>query len=221
MNTCHAGAAKRRRRIASALVASLAIAVTVGAQSPREEELARSQYQSGLDFFQSRRYAEALKDFQAVVDSFPKSSVADAALVQIAMYQLDVARNPDAAQAATDKLLKEYPGGAAAPMAYVMAGRLAINKGRAAADVEAALASYERVPRLFPGSEAVGAANYYAGNTLWLVRRTEEALDRYRRVTMEYPRSIWAARATLAEAVVLVQTDRAMRAQRQVLNLAS
>jgi hypothetical protein len=41
-------------------------------------------------------------------------------------------------------------------MAYVMAGRLAINKGRAAADVEAALASYERVPRLFPGSEAVG-----------------------------------------------------------------
>ena len=97
-------------------------------------------------------------------------------------------------------------------MAYVMAGRLAINKGRAAADVEAALASYERVPRLFPGSEAVGAANFYAGNTLWLVRRTEEALDRYRRVTMEYPRSIWAARATLAEAVVLVQTDRAMRA---------
>ena len=200
------------RRLAVTLVASFALAASLRGQSPREEELARSQYQSGLDFLQSRRYAEALKDFQAVVDSFPKSSVADAALVQIAMYQLDVARNPNAAQAATDKLLKEYPGGAAAPMAYVMAGRLAINKGRAAADVEAALASYERVPRLFPGSEAVGAANYYAGNTLWLVRRTEEALDRYRRVTMEYPRSIWAARATLAEAVVLSQTDRAMRA---------
>jgi hypothetical protein len=128
------------------------------------------------------------------------------------MYQLDVARNPEAAQAATDKLLKDYPGGTAAPMAYVMAGRLAINKGRAAADVEAALASFERVPRLFPGSEAVAAANYYAGNTLWLVRRTEEALDRYRRVTMEYPRSIWSARATLAAAVCLVQTDRAVRA---------
>ena len=47
---------------------------------------------------------------------------------------------------------------------------------------------------------------------MWLVRRNEEALDRFRRVKMEYPRSIWAARATLAEAVVLVQTDRAMRA---------
>lgn len=194
------------------VVASLLLAATLGAQSPREEELARSQYQSGLDFLQSRRYAEAIKDFQAVVDSFPKSSVADAALVQIGMYQLDVARNPEAAQAATDKLLKEYPSGAAAPMAYVMAGRLAITKGRAAADVEAALASFERVPRLFPGSEAVAAANHYAGVTMWLVRRNEEALDRFRRVKMEYPRSIWAARATLAEAVVLVQTDRAMRA---------
>jgi len=194
------------------VIASLALVAALGAQSPREEELARSQFQSGLDFLQSRRFAEAIKDFQTVVDSFPKSSVADAALVQIAMYQLDVARNPEAAQAATDKLLKEYPSGAAAPMAYVMAGRLAINKGRTATDVEAALASFERVPRLFPGSEAVAAANYYAGHTLWLVRRTEEALDRYRRVTMEYPRSIWAARATLAAAVCLVQTDRAVRA---------
>ena len=194
------------------VVASLLLAATLGAQSPREEELARSQYQSGLDFLQSRRYAEAIKDFQAVVDSFPKSSVADASLVQIGMYQLDVARNPEAAQAATDKLLKEYPSGAAAPMAYVMAGRLAITKGRAASDVEAALASFERVSRLFPGSEAVAAANHYAGVTMWLVRRNEEALDRFRRVKMEYPRSIWAARAALAEAVVLVQTDRAMRA---------
>jgi TolA-binding protein len=189
-----------------------ALVLTLGAQSPREEELARTQYQSGLDFLQNKRYAEALKDFQTVIDSFPKSSVADAALAQIAMYQLDVAHNPEAAQAATERLLKEYPAGGAAPMAYVMSGRLAIAKGRAATDVEASLAAFDRVPRLFPGSEGVGAANYYAGVTLWLVRRTDEALERFRRVTMEFPRSIWAARAVLAGAACLVQTDRAPRA---------
>ena len=211
--TCPAEASTRRRRTVGIIVASsLALVAALGAQSPREEELARSQDQSGLDFLQNKRYAEAIKDFQVVVDSFPKSAVADAALLQIAFYQLDVAHNTEAAQAANEKLLKDYPAGAAAPMAYVMSGKLAINKGRAAADVEAAMASFERVPRLFPGSEAVAAANYYAGNTLWLVRRADEALDRYRRVTMEYPRSIWAARATLAAAVCLVQTDRAMRA---------
>jgi len=195
-----------------AFIISLAFVAVLGAQSPREEELARSQYQSGLDFLANKRYAEALKDFQTVVDSFPKSSVADSALAQIAMYQIDVTHDLDAARAATDKLLKEYATGAAAPLAYVMSGRLAIAKGRTAADVEASLAAFDRVPRLFPGSEGVAAANYYAGNTLWLVRRTEEALDRYRRVTMEFPRSIWAARAALAEAVCLVQTDRATRA---------
>src|SRR5262249_50510709 len=84
-------------------VTSLAIVAAVGAQSPREEELARSQYQSGLDFLQNKRYAEAIKDFQTVIDSFPKSAVADSALMQIGFYQLDIAHNVEAAQAANEK----------------------------------------------------------------------------------------------------------------------
>lgn len=199
-------------RSVAVAAASLALVATLGAQSPRDEELARTQYQSGLEFLQNKRYAEAVKDFQAVVDGFPRSAVADTALLQIAMYQLDVARNIEAAQAATDRLLKDYASAGAAPMAYVMSGRLAITKGRAATDVDAALAAFDRVPRLFPGSEGVGAANYYAARTLWLMRRNEEALDRFRRVTMEFPRSIWAARAALGAAVCLVQLDRATRA---------
>jgi TolA-binding protein len=192
--------------------ASIALVAALAAQTPREEELARTQYQSGLDFLQNKRYAEAIKDFQAVVDGFPKSSVADSALLQIAMYQLDVAHNMDAAQAATDKLVKDYASAPAAPMAYVMSGRLAIAKGRAPSDVETSLASFDRVPRLFPGSEGVAAANYYAGKTLWLARRADDALERFRRVTMEFPRSIWSARAALGAAAALVQTDRATRA---------
>src|SRR5215217_5704669 len=80
------------------------------------EELARRQYDSGLSFVQNGRYAEALKDFQAVVDSFPQSSAADDALLQICLYQLDVAQDLTAAQTAADKLLKEYPASDSAPM---------------------------------------------------------------------------------------------------------
>ena len=126
--------------------------------------------------------------------------MADDALMQIALYQLDVAKDLTAAQAAADRLLKDYPNSDSAPMAYIIGGRLTIAKGRTAADVETALASFERVPRLFPGSEAVAAARFFAGDTLRLSRRVDEALDRFRRVTMEYPRSIWAARADLAVA---------------------
>src|SRR5439155_5949504 len=186
------------------------IVAVLSAQS--NEEFARRQYESGLSFMQNKRYGEALKDFQAVIDSFPRSSVADNALLQIALHALDITRDIGAAQTATDKLLKDYPDTDSAPMAHVIAGRLSMARGRAPANVDAALASFERVPRLFPGDDAVPAAGFYAGDTLRLVRRNEEALDRFRRVAMEYPRSIWAARADLAAGLCFVQSDRAQRA---------
>src|SRR5262249_50833585 len=85
-------------RIAVVVTAGTAI---LGAQG-NTEEFARRQYESGLSFMQTGRYAEALKDFQAVLDSFARSSVADNALLQIALYQLDVAHDTAAAQAAVD-----------------------------------------------------------------------------------------------------------------------
>lgn len=188
-----------------------------GAQQPgANEEFARRQYESGLNFLQNKRYAEALKDLQAVVDSFGASAVADNALLQIAQYRLDIAREMDAAQTVIDRLLKDYPDTDSAPMAHVLAGRVALNKGRAASDLDAAMASFERVPRLFPGSDAVPAAGYYAGEAMRLVRRFDEAADRYRRVTMEYPRSIWAARASLGLGYCLVQQDRAVQSLPQI-----
>ncbi len=196
-------------RIAFGLV--VALGVPASAQQ-NNEEFARRQYESGLTFLQNNRSAEALKDLQAVVDSFPTSSVADNALLQIAQYHLDAAHDVTSAQAAIDKLLKDYPDTDSAPMAHVLAGRAAFAKGRTPADVDAALASFERVPRLFPGNEAVAAAGFYAGETLRALRRDADALERFRRVSMEYPRSVWAARASLSAGYCLVQQERAAQA---------
>ena len=44
------------------------------------EDLPRRQLESGMTFMNGQRYTEALKDFQAIIDSFPKSQVADNAL---------------------------------------------------------------------------------------------------------------------------------------------
>ena len=190
-------------------VALLVGSTMVTGQQPANEELPRRQFDSGMSFMQGGRYSEALKDFQAIVESFPRSQVADNALLQIALYQLDIAHDAVSTQQAVDKLVKEYPESDSAPMAYVVSGRLSMAKGRAPADVDAALASFERVPRLFPGNDAVPAAGFYAGETLRIVRRTDEALDRFRRVTAEYPNSSWAALANLAAGYCLVQGDRA------------
>ena len=201
----------------SAIVLAVALASShARAQQSAGEDLARRQYDSGVSFMQGQRYSEALKDFQAIVDAFPRSEVADNALLQIALYQLDVARDAPATQAAVDRLLKDYPDTDSAPMAYVLGGRVAMMKGRTPADVDTALASFERVSRLFPGNDAVPAAGYYAGETLRYVRRTDEALDRFRRVSAEYPNSPWAAQANLAAGYCLVQGERAVAALPEV-----
>lgn len=202
---------RRQSLVHSTAVLLVALGTTLGAQ-PNNEEFARRQFDSGMSFLQNHRYVEALKDLQAVVDSFAQSSVADNALLQIAQYQLEVAHDLDASQGAVDKLLKDYPDTDSAPMAHVVAGRIAFTKGRTAADLDAALASFERVPRLFPGNEAVAAAGFFAGETLRSARRDADALERYRRVTMEYPRSIWAARASISAGYCLVQQDKAPQA---------
>ncbi|HEX6163091.1 MAG TPA: tetratricopeptide repeat protein [Vicinamibacterales bacterium] len=196
------------------VVIAIAIGTSLTAQSG--EELPRRQYESGLAFLKGQRYAEALKDFQAIIDSFPKSLVADNALLQVALYQIDIAKDLGAAQSAVDQLLKTYPDTDSAPMGYVVGGRISMAKGRTPSDVDAAVASFERVERLFPGNDAVPAAGFYAGEALRLVRRHEEALARYRRVTASYPSSPWAARANLAAGYCLVQADRAAAALPEV-----
>jgi TolA-binding protein len=194
----------------------IAGSVSTFAQQPANEDLPRRQYESGLSFMQGQRYTEALKDFQAIIDSFPQSQVADNALLQIGLYRLDVAKDLAATQSAIDQLLKVYPDSDSAPMAYVIGGRVSMMRSRAPSDVDAALASFERVERLFPGNDAVPAAGFYAGEALRLVRRNDEALDRFRRVTASYPNSPWAARANLSAGYCLVQADRATAALPEV-----
>jgi TolA-binding protein len=194
------------------IILLLTVSGQVGPAAQGSDDLARRQYESGRSFVQNGRFVEALKDFQAVVDSFPQSAFADDALLDIALYHLEVARDHAAAQAAADRLLKDYRDSDSAAMAYVLVGRLAIAKNRTVASVDTALASFERVPRLFPSSPAVAAARFYTGDTLRLARRTEEAIPHFHRVTLEYPRSVWAARADLAAAMNLVGSDRAIQA---------
>jgi TolA-binding protein len=202
----------RRARIGVLALALLVPPAAGWAQDPASEEFARRQYESGLAFLREQKFAEALKDFQAVVDAYPASRVADAALLRIAEYQLDVAGNPAGAQATVDALQKKYATTESGPMALVLAGRISMATGRTPAGVESALASYERVPRLFPGSDAVPASYYYAAEALRLTHRDEEAAVRYRQVSTDFPQSPWAPRALLGEARCLVTTGRASRA---------
>src|SRR5262245_16140637 len=142
-------------------VASAAILVAQSAGSA--EDVARRQLASGRAFARQGNYTEALRDFRTVADSYGLTSVADDALLEIARYYLDIAPDPTEAAKAVDAILKKYPTSNSAPDAYVMAGRLTLSRSHLPADLDAALANFERVPRLFPSSDAVPRSLSLAG----------------------------------------------------------
>jgi TolA-binding protein len=196
-------------------------ASTIGAlhqQSGGGEEFARRQYETGLAFMRDGRYQEALKDFQAVADNHPSSAVADQALLQIATYHFEQARDVAKASAALEQLLKAYPTGRAAPFAYLLSGRIALVSASAPGSapskerVDAALASFERARRLFPVPEVTAAAGYYTGEALRASGRCADAMKAYQDVIVDYPRLVWSSRAELGVGRCLVTLDRAREA---------
>jgi outer membrane protein assembly factor BamD (BamD/ComL family) len=191
----------RRRAIGCSLLTAVALTAALSAQPPGatrdQEETARLRFQSGLAFLGQQRYGEAVKDFTAVTTGFPSTSVADDAWLELARYFLEVAGDLAQAQTAVEALATKYPASDSAAMGLVIGGRVILARGRTPAEVEAALASFDRVPRLHPGSPAIPVAVFYAGETLRLARRFPEAIDRFRQVALDYPNSPWAARALL------------------------
>ena len=158
-------------------------------QSPSPEVMATRQFESGRAFAREGSFEEALKDFQAVVDMYTETSTADNALLEIARYYLDVASAPVRAQGLLENLLEKYPLSDAAPEAQILVGRVAMTQGGGAQDFDKALASFQRVPRLFPDADVVPQALYYAAEVFRFLHRDQEALEGYRRVVVEHPRN--------------------------------
>jgi TolA-binding protein len=199
---------------------ALAFGAALAAQPPgasrEQEETARLRFQSGLAFLGQQRYGEAVKDFTAVTTSFPGSSVADDAWLELARYYLEVSGELPEAQAAVEALAKNYPASDSAAMGLVLGGRVTLARGRTSADVEAALASFDRVPRLHPGSPAIPAAAFYAGETLRLAKRFPDAIERFRQLSLDYPTSPWTARALLAAGQCLTIVGQPLQALQQL-----
>jgi len=148
-----------RRTAGFLLGATLVGAAAIGLSAQANvEDQARRQLESGREFYRNGRYNEALKDFQTVAEGYPTSSVADDALLAIALYQLEIQLDPATARSTADQLIKKYATSDSAPMGYVVMGRATLELDQSPAGLDSALASFDRVPRLFPASDAVAPA---------------------------------------------------------------
>jgi outer membrane protein assembly factor BamD (BamD/ComL family)/sugar lactone lactonase YvrE len=214
MNFCHEPRVRRWRTAAMAVVA-LTLA-TVSPEAQTAEESARGRLESGRAFLKSQNYAEALKDFQVILQAYPATSVADEALLEVATYQLEVAFDAQAATTAVDTLLTQYANSDSVPMAHVVKGRLALAYGFAPADVAAAIAEFDGVARQYPGNDAVPAAMYFSAEAARRGNRRDEAIDRFARVFTQYPGTVWSQRALLGSAAALAAGGEPFRAMEQL-----
>ena len=94
------------------------------------EEVARRQLESGRAFARQGNHVEALRDFLAVAETHAATTVADDAWLELARHYLEVAGDPVRSQTAVDAILTNYATSDSAPAAYVLAGRLALARGR-------------------------------------------------------------------------------------------
>jgi TolA-binding protein len=185
-----------------ALVAVIAAAAAISAQTT-EETLAQRQFAQARTFASQGNFKEALGDFQRVVESYPSSSVADNALLEMARYYLERGGDPVRAAALVEQIKSRYSTTESAPDAYVIAGRIELAKSHQPAALDAAVAQFDRVAGVYPESPAVPAALAYAGETLRLRRRLPDARERFQRVTSEYESTPAAAAAHFGLGMVL------------------
>jgi len=173
-------------------------------QQAPEEEQARRQLESGRSFARQGNYTEAIRDFRAVADTYGTSSVADNALLEMARYYLDVAGDLKETSTAVETILRKYPTSDSAPEAILITGRLAMSRSHQGADLDTALANFDRVSRLFPNSDVVARSLVMAGEALWYAGRYDDALASLVRAEVEYPGDAATAHAHLHAARVMV-----------------
>jgi TolA-binding protein len=179
----------------------------------QNDDAARQLYESGQKLLQNHQDKEALSAFNNVLSTAPQSPIADEALYEIARYQFETVGDLRAADGNADRLLKDYASSDSAPRAQVLKGRIALASASTPDQVNAAIATFDRVSQTYAGSPAVAAdAVYYAAEAVRAAGRRDEALVRFGDVARRYPTSPAAARALLRSAPLLLATGQSGRA---------
>jgi tetratricopeptide (TPR) repeat protein len=108
--------------IGLAVVSPLAAHIQPEAQLERAAE---RRFRSAEQFYAGGRHGQALRDFEAIVETMPESRLADDAALRIARHRFDVEGDPVAAEEMVDRLFRSYPAGDSIPGAHLLLGEIA------------------------------------------------------------------------------------------------
>jgi outer membrane protein assembly factor BamD (BamD/ComL family) len=175
------------------------------APSARVQDLPARMLENARGNLRDKRYSDGVRALEQVIAQNPDTAVAGDALLELATYHFDISGDLAAAQKAAEVLTSTYRQFTnAAAMGWVMKGRILLVQTRRAPEMTTALSNFGSVVTIYPKSEPVPMAGYYAGETLRLTGASKAAIERLRSVISDYPTSPWAARALVSTAVCQV-----------------
>lgn len=146
--------------------------------------------------------AVAANHYRTILDEYPAASVADQALLRLAVYEL-VSGDPEQARQRLERLGRDYPFSRAQPEIPMWIGRTYLAQGDERSAIEAFLEGYTRVkgqdlPTELPSQQREALAAEYA---YWLATSYGQegdpatARQYYTLLTLDYPDSPQAADA--------------------------
>lgn len=196
----------RSRLLAAALLTFSTSAPVVAQPQSRPDDQARRLLEDGRTDLANGRAKQGLDALQTIVTGFPSSPWADDALLEIGRYAEGVEMNPAKAREVYDQIAKRYPQSDSAPGAYLQIGRIAFNTAATQAALDDALANFQRVIRLYPGSAFVPHALVASAAVFRRAGRYDSAVDSARRAVLDYPTSDLAPEAQFELALSLAMS---------------
>jgi len=175
---------------------------------------AQGHFESALFLLQNQKYQQAVDDFNLIVKSFPQSPIADDALLQLAIYYLNLEKKPEEALGYLQQIKERYPESNSAPAAYFYLGSVYLAK-RDPASLDEAFANFQRVTLVYSSSPWVDDALVGAGMVLRFRGEFDKAYEEYSRVKLRFPDSRHAPRAQYEMGLCSLYADRITEAMDQ------
>lgn len=144
-------------------LAVLVVAPPILAQG-QDAELAERLYRSGERAYSAKSYKEALDTWGQLLQSDPKSDFARQVLLKLARHQVEIEHKPDAAMPYLERLRTEYIKHPEAAEGFLLRGIILAQQARRPAELNAAMAEFNRVLELFPDLPSCSVAHFHLGS---------------------------------------------------------
>jgi|GEM_PF-4860787 len=185
------------------------------------ESIARKMYESGMAFYKNGKYEFALKDFDTVIKSFPKTEWAGLSLFQKGIYYREQKADLQEAEKQYERFTQDFPAHRKMPIALVNLGEIQLELSKNKVELNEPIATFERLLRLFPESASAAKAAYLAARAHKKRGEVQKALQKIQKVDKNFKNTGYYPDAILLKGLVLATEGEYVEAARQLQELVS